>query len=1321
MVKGPPTGSALSQSILVSFQKGQDESCSLSKAVQQLRTLWSDLGGDASQEEVFFEHFIFFLQLPLTRKERTPYVDRCLELACRFVTSFLPTKKAKSASDNEETAKGEDEDDEEEDDDLVELPPLMHRLIHWLLDHHEVEGSSARWRICLMLNRLLKLLGEEASIDDELYQKIFDNMLQRLKDKVVEIRSQAVTALQRLQDPRDSECPIIKAFLFHLSCDPSAIVRRTVIRCIGATKVTLPHILRRTKDVDEGVRKAAFKFVADKIHMRSLTIAQREQVLQRGLTDRADSVRLIAEKELVVAWLRLCNNNVVELLYALDVGSSDGKVASQMIQSLCKDVPYRELVENFSYIDDKKLIPYDKLTAETAIYWRNLASFLLAEGGGALEYLDQILPELTSFCRYIRHFIIGIEKSDDDVTWVFIAKELIEIIKVFDLADEVGRGNLRLLCKDLMSSSKVHASFIEPLMTIFAVVRNNPDDRIQEVAEIIAELRDPMKLEQSSGAAGKVTNTFEEMETESKAESKADRDKREELQRKKQVAIAQVRVKLNIMKNDMEDAIQNRDFMTAQNCKVEMDKLEAEQNQLQDELIEVAAIASRPVFVEEVCPTSVEPESSEDAPKVEEDPLVVQKCLEILYHLLQDTKIKTLSPTLRTLFDEMVLPSLRNLEPEIRISAIRAMGVCCIRSLELAKRNLVLLFQVANMDQSDVRVSALAIVNDLLIWHGLPAFIANETLRSDEAPSNLETMMNNETQDPTLSHMRGLLTQDELNAQGGNSVVALLTRLLDDPDLEVRTKVAEGMCKLLMVGAIASPKLFQRLILMWYNPLAESEGKLRHILGTFFPLYASVSRSNQDSIEEALLPTLKTLFNAPPTSPLGEIDIEDVGLFFLQLTREDFLQVRGEGQGPNVHDSMAFSLSNEILSMPDAYCNKILLKLLVNLQVSTTDFVKLRELKQLCDEMQEEIKEKALLRVLERFSSSLNEHLKKDTLNPLRESMQESLKENAIAERTSENQTNAEDSMNSTKAAKRRMLFSQTQHTLLSSPAGHSDSKNTNTGDSSDVFLTPEEPKLAKGDKRTRSSQKKNLSSEITRIEETSDEDDEQEEETIVSGNLSKKQRAGMTEANKSKGIMPLPQINVVPESSEESDDVENNGSPIMTSTQVEKPQPGQLKTFVASQVGRKTKKIQRTAESSTEEEEEIKSSPVGGNKKRGRLGSKKKSKGKITKASEDDEGGAEQSATQGASSQSSGASDSRPRRQSARLANSTPTRSDLTPRVPQETHSTIKKKNPQVLVEKLTGYTPDKAKAHSSRGKKNEDPKPPKSRPTRSSSSKRK
>ena len=86
-------------------------------------------------------------------------------------------------------------------------------------------GWQARLRICLMVNRLLRLLGEDATIDEDLAQRIFDNMLERLKDKVAEIRAQAVTALMRLQDPRDDQCPIIRAFIFHLGVDPSLLVR----------------------------------------------------------------------------------------------------------------------------------------------------------------------------------------------------------------------------------------------------------------------------------------------------------------------------------------------------------------------------------------------------------------------------------------------------------------------------------------------------------------------------------------------------------------------------------------------------------------------------------------------------------------------------------------------------------------------------------------------------------------------------------------------------------------------------------------------------------------------------------------------------------------------------------------------------------------------------------------------------------------------------------------------------------------------------------------------------------------------------------------
>ena len=58
------------------------------------------------------------------------------------------------------------------------------------------------------------------------------------------------------------------------------------------------QILARTKDIDETVRKAAFKFIADKVHIKALKIADREQVLKRGLNDRSEGVRIIVERDL---------------------------------------------------------------------------------------------------------------------------------------------------------------------------------------------------------------------------------------------------------------------------------------------------------------------------------------------------------------------------------------------------------------------------------------------------------------------------------------------------------------------------------------------------------------------------------------------------------------------------------------------------------------------------------------------------------------------------------------------------------------------------------------------------------------------------------------------------------------------------------------------------------------------------------------------------------------------------------------------------------------------------------------------------------------
>merc|ERR1719209_2378521 len=370
---------------------------------------------------------------------------------------------------------------------------------------------------------------------------------------------------------------------------------------------------------------------------------------------------------------------------------------------------------------------------------------------------------------------------------------------------------------------------------------------------------------------------------------------------------------------------------------------------------------------------------------------------------------------------------------------------------------MLLLLQAAHIDVHEVRIAAISAVVDLLMRHGLASFItasnsAGEDLDNSgtgseaasrcadtaDSHSNIESVL-----DSDMTTKGATLTQNELNAQGGNSVVAILTKILDEPDLELRTETAEGSCKLLMIGAISSPKLLSRLLLIWYNPMTEPSCKLRHILGTFFPLYCSMSRANQVAMESAFVPTMRVLFDAPITSPLNEIDVEDVGMFFVHLTREDMLQSHDANKKPvdilassttSVHDSLANLVSNEILSAPDAYQSKVLIKVLISLQLTPNNYVHLRGLKVLSEQLLATVKERTAVKQLEKLDKQLADWLAKDpTLRPKSPSVNKRRSEATLeADNLEETLVNSNNMTSSqSPGRKRRVLFSQSQGTLL--------------------------------------------------------------------------------------------------------------------------------------------------------------------------------------------------------------------------------------------------------------------------------------------------
>lgn len=239
------------------------------------------------------------------------HIINTLEFFAKFAVSFYSSSESES---------------------VEPMSLFLSKLFNFLLTHHSAKDKAVRYRICHFLNLLLNSMGDDAFIDDNLCDQITVSMMDRLLDKSPKVRAQAVLALHRLQDPADEQCPVIKMYIFHVTKDPSAEVRKAVLSSMGKNQKTLQAALLKTRDIDDSVRKMAFEFIS-KITVRSLTIEQRERLLKDGLKDRAEIVRTCVSSVLLPTWLRCYKGEYLSLVHALDagIGTETATLALQML------------------------------------------------------------------------------------------------------------------------------------------------------------------------------------------------------------------------------------------------------------------------------------------------------------------------------------------------------------------------------------------------------------------------------------------------------------------------------------------------------------------------------------------------------------------------------------------------------------------------------------------------------------------------------------------------------------------------------------------------------------------------------------------------------------------------------------------------------------------------------------------------------------------------------------------------------------------------------------------------------------------------------
>lgn len=115
--------------------------------------------------------------------------------------------------------------------------------------------------------------------------------------------------------------------------------------------------------------------ISQKIHLKSLTIAQRVRLISEGLKDRHEMVRNCVKKKLIPSWLRQLDGNVLNFLTCLDVEASV-KEAELVLKTIFELIPFPDLVKNIILEEEKRLVSPANLRPESALYWRCLVQHL---------------------------------------------------------------------------------------------------------------------------------------------------------------------------------------------------------------------------------------------------------------------------------------------------------------------------------------------------------------------------------------------------------------------------------------------------------------------------------------------------------------------------------------------------------------------------------------------------------------------------------------------------------------------------------------------------------------------------------------------------------------------------------------------------------------------------------------------------------------------------------------------------------------------------------------------------------------------------------
>ncbi|GAA6000576.1 hypothetical protein JCM10207_004558 [Rhodosporidiobolus poonsookiae] len=459
-----------------------------------------------SGEKAFGERFREMVVHPLGVKKGVEQGDRVIKFIAGFV-GFAVEFDFKQREQN-------GEDDEDEDDGPASR--LVAQLLAFLLRGFQAKNKIARYRCVQLVALMINSLGE---IDDESYHTLKTALLERVRDKEASVRQHAVVALSKLQDAdegaededsdedsddeergeKEAKKSVTEVLVDALNHDAAAEVRRAALFNLIPSPATLPSLLRRTLDVDTINRRLTFSHVLVEIPVKRLTLAQRQEIMGRGLRDREESVRKAAKK-LVAKWAEQVEG-VEGYIELFDVFDEEGRaVAEKALEALFEVRP--DLLDEVEFNDAF----YQSLNPSTAFLARVYLDYLRTSNSPALPDVEPVVTALSYFIQAEwTQLVVLLEAQERDeekeARAEFVVGELVGIAVHLDYGDEIGRRKMFELMREMLQHSSLPPSLIPKCLDVL-LKGTSERDFMRIVVEIVQSLRRDSHLVTSDSELG---------------------------------------------------------------------------------------------------------------------------------------------------------------------------------------------------------------------------------------------------------------------------------------------------------------------------------------------------------------------------------------------------------------------------------------------------------------------------------------------------------------------------------------------------------------------------------------------------------------------------------------------------------------------------------------------------------------------------------------------------------------------------------------------------------------------------------------------------